>query len=224
MGAGALQHRAAQGGVSAGVGDDLRHYALDDAVFIAAQSELHLHGVALGVDKDALGTGQLDLYGPFGEIRDQSGVVLDSHVLLTAEAAAHQAVADLHLVGAQAQHPHDLVLGIVGALVRGEDHHAVFLRICHSALRLQKGVLRPGGGEPPGQNMLGFGDGQRGVSPLDVLVGQQVALLVDQGCVGEHGLPGAADHGKLLVIHLHQRLGLGQNFRSLGGHQANRIA
>ena len=72
--------------------------------------------------------------------------------------------------------------------------------------------------------MLGFGDGQRGVSPLDVLVGQQVALLVDQGCVGEHGLPGAADHGKLLVIHLHQRLGLGQNFRSLGGHQANRIA
>ena len=150
-------------------------------------------------------------------------MVLDRHVLLAAEAPAHQAVADLYLLRRQAQHAHGLVLGVIGALVRGEDHDPVSVGIGHGALRLQEGVLRPGGGEVLGQHMLRLGDGLRRVAPLDVLVGQQIPGPVDQGGVGQHGLPGAADHGQLLIVHLHQRLGLGQDLRRLRRHQADGV-
>ena len=224
VGAGALQHRTAQGGVGSGVGDDLGGHALDDAVFVTAQGEFHLHGVALGVDQNALRPAQLDLHRALRQIGDQGGVVLDRHILLAAEAAAHQAVADLYPLGGQAQHAHGLVLGVIGALVRGEDHHAIPVGIGHGALRLQESVFRPGGGETLCQHIFGLGDSLRRIAPLDVLVGQQVALPVDQRRVGQHGLPGAADRLQRLIVHLHQRLGLGQDLRCLGGYQADGVA
>ena len=151
-------------------------------------------------------------------------MVLDGHILLAAEAAAYQAVAHFHLLRREAQHPHDLVLGIVGTLIRGEDHDAVPVGISHGALRLQEGMLRPGSGEALGQNVLGLGDGLRRVAPLDVLVGQEVPLPVHQRRVRQHGLPGAADHGQLLIVHLHQGLGLGQNLLGLRRHDADGVA
>ena len=223
MGAGPLQHRPAQRGVGPGVGDDLGGHALDDAVLVAADGELHLHGVTLGVDQNALRPGELHLHRALGQVRDQGGVVLDRHVLLAAEAAAHQAVADLHFFRRQSQHPHGLVLGVVGALVCGEDHDPVPVGIGHGALRLQEGVFRPGCGEVLGQHMLRFGDGLCRVTPLDVLVGQQVPGPVDQGSVWQHGLPGTADHGQLLIVHFHQGLGLGQDLRCLRRHQADGV-
>ena len=116
------------------------------------------------------------------------------------------------------------MLGVVSALVRGKDHDPLPVGIGHGALRLQEGVLCPGSGESLGQNVLGLCDGLRRVAPLDVLVGQQVAVLMDQGRVRQHGLPGRADHGQLLIVHLHQGLGLGQDLRCLGGHQADGVA
>ena len=175
------------------------------------------------MDQNTLRPGELHLHRALRQIGDQGGVVLDGHVLLAAEAAAHQAVADLHPLRRQSQHPHDLVLGVVGALVRGEDHDPVIVGIGHGALRLQEGVLRPGGGEVLGQHVLRFGDGLRRIAPLDVLVGQQVPGPVDQGGVRQHGLPGIADHGQLLIVHLHQGLGLGQDLRCLRRHQADGV-
>ena len=145
MGAGPFQHRPAQRGVGSGVGDALRRHALNDAVFIAAQREFHLHGVTLGMDQQTFRPGELHLYRALCEIGDQCGVVLDRYVLLAAEAAAHQTVADLHLLRRQVQHSHDFVLGIVCALIRGEHQNAIPIGTGHGALRFQKGVFRPGG-------------------------------------------------------------------------------
>ena len=71
MGAGPLQHRAAQRGISAGIGDDGGLDALDDAVFVTTQSEIHIHGVTLGMNQNALSPGQLHLAGPAGQIGNQ---------------------------------------------------------------------------------------------------------------------------------------------------------
>ena len=82
VGAGPFQHRPAQRGVGPGVGDALRRHALNDAVFIAAQREFHLHGVTLGMDQQTFRPGELHLYRALCEIGDQRGVVLDRYVLL----------------------------------------------------------------------------------------------------------------------------------------------
>ena len=224
VGTGPLQHRPAQGGVGSGVGNDVGGYALDDAVLVTAHGELHLHGVPLGMDEDAFRTGEPAFYRTLGEIGHQGGVVLDGDVLLAAEAAAHQQVLHLHLLHRQAQHGGSLVLGIVGALVRGENHHAVPVRVSYGALRFQKGMLRVWRIELPGQHMLAFGDGKCGVAPLDVLVGHEVAALVNQGRIRQHGLLGRADGLQHLVVHLHQFLGLLQNLLGLGGNDADGVS
>ena len=224
VGAGALQDGAAQRGVSAGVGNDFRSHALDDAVFVAAQAELHLHGMALGMDENAFRAGQLDLHGALGQIGDEGGVVLDGDVLLAAEAAANQTVADFYLFGGQTQHSHGLVLGVVGALVGGEDHHTVAVGIGHGALRLQECVFRPGGREALGQHVFALCNGFRRIAALNVLVGQQIAGCVDQRRVGQHGLARGAHHGQLFVVHPHQLLGLRQDLRRFGGHKADGVA
>ena len=190
VGAGPLQHRPAQGGVGPGIGDDVGGYPLDDAVLVASHGKFHFHGVPLGVDEEALRPCELALHRPLGEIRRQGGVVLDGHVLLAAEAAAHQQVFYLYLLKRQAQHGGGFVLGVVGPLVSGEDHDPVPVRVGHGALRLQEGVLGVGGVELPGEDVFALGDGEGGVAPLDVLVGHEVAGLVDQGRAGQHGFLG----------------------------------
>ena len=136
VGAGALENGAAQGGVGAGVGDDLHGHALDVALVVAAHGDLNVHGVALGMDQNALGAGELHLHRSAGEVGNQGRVVLHGHILLAAEAAAHQHVLYLHLFHGKAEHGRRLVLGVVGALVGGEDHHAVAIHVGHGALRL----------------------------------------------------------------------------------------
>ena len=70
-------------------------------------------------------------------------MVLDRYILLATEAAAHQTVPHPHLFRRKAQHSHDLVLGIIGTLIRGKDGDALPLRVRHGTFRLQKGVLCP---------------------------------------------------------------------------------
>ena len=67
MGAGPLQHRAAQAGIGAGIRHHLGLYALNDAVLIAPQGEFHIHGVALGMDQDAFLAGELAFHRPAGQ-------------------------------------------------------------------------------------------------------------------------------------------------------------
>ncbi|MPM42921.1 hypothetical protein SDC9_89593 [bioreactor metagenome] len=223
MGTGPLQHRPSQRRIGSGIRNDLRRHALNDAVFIAAHGKLHLHGMPLGVDEDALGSAELCLDRTLCEIRHQRSQMLHGHVLLAAEAAAHQQVFDLHLFSGQAQHPHGLVLRVICPLVRGPDHHAVLLRERHGALRLQKRVLCPGCGKVLRQHIFRSRNGLRWIAPLDMLVGQKISRPVDQRRIRQHGLLWAADHGQFLVVHLHEGLRLFQELLRLSGHNTDGV-
>lgn len=85
-------------------------------------------------------------------------------------------------------------------------------------------MLRIGRGKAAGQHMGTAGDGQGGVAPLDVLVGEEVAGLVDQGGVEGHGLLRGADRRQHLVLHLDHPLGLLQDLLALGGHNADGVS
>ena len=66
MGTCPLQHGAAQGRICPGICGDLCLDSLNQTVVIAAHSDGHLHGVALGMDEDALLPAELHLYRPTG--------------------------------------------------------------------------------------------------------------------------------------------------------------
>ena len=109
MGAGALEYRAAEGGEGSGVGDDACLHALDDTVLVTAHGEVHVEGVALRVNQDRLGAGELHLHRDAGDVGDQGGVMLDGHVLLAAEAAADELVLDEAVIVVDAEHRGALV-------------------------------------------------------------------------------------------------------------------
>ena len=89
------------------------------------------------MDEDGLLTAELEFHGLAGQIAQQRGVVLDGHILLAAEAAAHQTVLHTAVVVVHPQHSRALVHGGVGTLVAGEQlHAAVVQRQSHAALRL----------------------------------------------------------------------------------------
>ena len=227
MGAGALQHGAAQGGERAGVGHHAGLHALNDAVFVAAHGEVHVEGVALGVYQNGLLPAELELDRPAAQIAQQRSVVLHGHILLAAEAAAHQAVLHLAVVVVHAQHGRAFVHGGVGALVGGQQPHAaVIQRQRHAALRLQKGVLRPRGGEVLGQHILRAFDSALRVAAGDVLVRLHVALvaLEHQRRTGRGGLGGAVDGGEHLVLHLHQLFGGLHRLLIHGADQCHAVA
>ena len=179
MGAGSFQHRAAQRGVGARIGNDLHHDALNDGIFIAAHGDLDVHGVTLGVDQDAFRAAQLHLDRSAGEIGHQCRVVLDGHILLAAEAAAHQHILHPNLLIGQTQHGRGLVLGVVGALVGGEDLHMAVLHEGHGTFRLQEGMLGPRCAEFILQNIFRLGDGRFRIAAADVFQRQQVSVLMD---------------------------------------------
>ena len=150
-------------------------------------------------------------------------MVLYRYVLLASKAAAHQLVFHHHLLLAHGQHGGGFVLGVVGALVRGVDQHPVPLGQGYRAFRLQEGVLRKGGMEGAPHHIAGIGDGLAGVSPVHLLMGQQVAAGMQLGGVVRHGFRRAGDGYKRLVIHLHQGLGLLEDLRGLCHHQTDGV-
>ena len=137
MGTGALQHRTTQRRKRAGIGHHAGLDALNDAVFITAHGELHVKAVALGMYQNGFLTAQLELDRLFRQIAQQRRVMLDRHVLFSAEAAADQHILHMAVVVVHPQHRGTLVEGGMGALVRGQQlHTAVFHGKRHAALRL----------------------------------------------------------------------------------------
>ena len=226
MGAGPLQHRPSQRGKGTGVGHHAGLDPLNDAVFIAAHGEVHVEAVALGVDQDGFLPGQLHLHRHPGDIRQQGGVVLDGHILLAAEAAAHQHILDLAVVIVHPQHGGALVHGGVRALVRGQQADAaVFQGQSNAALRLQEGVLGPGGVEVLGQHIFCILDSAVCVAPGDVLIGLNVALvpLEHQGRVRGGSLLGTVHGREDLIFYLHQLLGGLQGLLLPGADQGHGV-
>ena len=223
MGAGSLQHRAAQRGIGAGVSDDLRLHALNKAVIIAAHGDGHLHGVALGVNEDALLSGELHLHRAAGQIGDQRSVVLNGHVLFAAEAAAHQHIGDMDFLLGNAQHNRGFPRGVVGALIGGENGHAVPLPIGHGALRLQKSMLCIGRFVVVHQHIVRIPNGLIGVAAGHMLFAEQIAGLMHQRRKGLGCISGAEHRLQRLILHLHQLFCLFQYLRRFRRHKADGI-
>ena len=227
VGTGPLQHRPAQRRERAGIGHHAGLHALDDTVFVAAHGELHVHAVAFGVDEDGLLSAELHLHRHPRHVGHQGRVVLHGHVLLTAEAAAHQHILHLTVLIVHAQHGRAFVHGGVGALVGGQQPHAaVVQRQRHAALRLQKGVFCPRRMELLRQYIFRLGDGPCRVPAGHVLVGLHVALflLEHQRRAGRRRLSGIMHRRQHLVLHLHQLLGGLQRLLIPRAHQRHRVA
>ena len=224
MGAGPLQHRPAQGGVGPGVEPDIAVQPRKDAVFVAAQGEGALHGVALRVEMDGFLPAEPRLDGALELPGRQGADVLDGHVLLAAEAAAHQHVLHHHPLRLPAEHDGDLPAGVVDALVGAENLHAALVREGHRALRLQKRVLGEGRAEGP-RDPVGRGRQRgRGVAPGDVAGLAEVSRAVHLRRVRGHGLGDGGDGLQHLIVDLDLLLGGLQDLLGLGHHQADGVA
>ena len=163
MGAGPLENGAAEGRKRAGIGHDLRLHALNDTVFVAADRKIHPERVALGMHEQRLGSRELHLDRQMRHVGNERGVVLDGHVLFSAEAAAHELVFDLNLLCAQQQRT--LMQRRMGRLVGRQQHHvAVSVNIGNRALWLQERVLGPRRFKVPGDHVFGCCDRARRVA------------------------------------------------------------
>ena len=118
MGAGALQHRSAQGRISACVKIDLAVQSREDPVLVTSQGKCALHGMALRMEINGFLPGECNLHRPVHLQRRQRRNMLGGHVLLAAKAAAHQLVLHHHAFRIPSQHDGDLMPRIIDALVR----------------------------------------------------------------------------------------------------------
>ena len=149
MRTGALEHRTAQRRVGAGVKVDLAVQTGKVALGVAAQRKGAVHGVALGMERERLGTRELALHRTLELIGSKRGQVLDRNVLLAAKTAAHKHGLDNHTLGlvVPAKHVGALFARIVGTLVGRLHLDAVLVREGDGALGLQEGMLGKGRGK-----------------------------------------------------------------------------
>ena len=225
MRAGALQNRPAQGGVGPAVGDEQRLHGQEFAVLVAGGGHVHLHGVALGVDVEALLPGELHLHGPARGPGHQRRVMLHAHVLLAAEAAAHQLGLAAHLFRRQLEHAADFLLLVVDRLAGGvHQKPAVAVRDADGAFRLHEGMVGHRGGIVPGDHVRRLRDRLVHVAPAQHLLGEDVAVFVQPGRVLLHGLARIGEGRELGVGHVHQAEHLVQRLLVIGGHQHDRVA
>ena len=115
--AGTLQNRPAEGGIGPCIKEDLAVKTGKLPVFIAAERESGLHGVALGMEIDGLLPGKMNLHSSFVRPGCERRDVLRGDILLSAEAPADELILDNHPLRIPAEHDRNLAPCVVGALV-----------------------------------------------------------------------------------------------------------
>ena len=232
MRAGTLEHRAAQRRVGAGVKVDLAVQTGKVALGVAAQRKGAVHGMALGMESERLGTRELALHGTLELICGERGQVLDGHVLLAAKAAAHKHGLDDHALGlvVPAKHVGTLFARVVGTLVGRLHLDAVLVREGDGALGLQEGMLGKGRGKALRHGERALCQRLGGVAARHVTALAHVVLelhcvakgkeaVVQAWGVGGLGLGDVAHGLQRLVIDLYELLGLLERRLVLGNHQ-----
>ena len=193
--------------------------------------------MALGVERERLGTRELALHGTLELICGERGQVLDGHVLLAAEAATHEHGLDDHTLGfaIPAKHVGTLFARIVGALVGRLHLDAVLVREGDGALGLQEGMLGKGRGKALRHGKRALRQRLGGVAARHVTALAHVVLelhcvakgkeaVVQARGVGSPGLDNVTHGLQRLVINLYELLGLLERRLVLGDHQHNGIA
>ena len=237
MRTGALEHRAAQRRVGAGVKVDLAIQTGKVALGVATQCKGTVHGVALGMECKRLGTSELALHRTLELIGSERGQVLDGHVLLAAKAAAHEHGLDDHTLGfaIPAKHVGALFARIVGALVGRLHLDAVLVREGDGALGLQEGMLGKGCGKALCHGKRALRQRLGGVAARHMAALAHVVLelhrvakgkktVVQARGVGRLGLDNVTHGLQRLVINLYELLGLLERRLVLGNHQHDGIA
>ena len=237
MRAGALEHRAAQRRVGAGIKVDLAVQAGKVALGVATQRKGAVHGVALGMERERLGAGELALHRTLELIGSKRGQVLDGHVLLAAKAAAHEHGLDDHALGlvVPAKHVGALFARVVGALVGRLHLDTVLVREGHGALGLQEGMLGKGRGKALRHGKRALGQRLGGIAARHVTALAHVVLELHGIAKGKEAVVQArrvggpcldnVTHGlQRLVVDLHELLGLLECRLVLGNHQHDGVA
>ena len=237
MRAGALEHRAAQRRVGAGIKVDLAVQTGKVALGVAAQRKGAVHGMALGMERERLGAGELALHRTLELIGSKRGQVLDGHVLLAAKAAAHEHGLDDHALGlvVPAKHVGALFARVVGALVGRLHLDTVLVREGHGALGLQEGMLGKGRGKALRHGKRALGQRLGGVTARHVTALAHVVLELHGIAKGKEAVVQArrvggpcldnVTHGlQRLVVDLHELLGLLECRLVLGNHQHDGVA
>ena len=192
--------------------------------------------MALGMERERLGTRELALHGTLELICGERGQVLDGHVLLAAKAAAHEHGLDDHALGLviPAKHMGALFARIVGALVGRLHLDAVLVREGDGALGLQEGMLGKGRGKALRHGERALCQRLGGVAARHVTALAHVVLelhrvakgkeaVVQARGVGSLGLGDIAHGLQRLVINLYELLGLLERRLVLGNHQRDGV-
>ena len=114
--ASALQHRAAQRGVRAGIGHQAHAHGSQLTVFVASGGAIDFHGMALGMDAQAFVAAQRELHRPPTMPGQKRRVMLHRHIFLAAKSSADKFTDDAHLFARDAEHAHNLAMIVVDAL------------------------------------------------------------------------------------------------------------
>ena len=237
MRAGALEHRAAQRRVGAGVKVDLAVQTGKVALGVAAQRKGAVHGRTLGMESKRLGARELALHRTLELICGERGQVLDGHVLLAAKAATHEHGLDDHALGlvVPAKHVGALFARIVGTLVGRLHLDAVLIREGHGALGLQEGMLGKGRGKALRHGKRALGQRLGGITARHVAALAHVVLELHGIAKGKEavvqargvfgpGLDNVAHGLQRLVVNLYELLGLLECRLVLGNHQYDGVA
>ena len=237
MRAGALEHRAAQRRVGAGVKVDLAVQAGKVALGVAAQRKGAVHGMALRMERKRLSARELALHRTLELICGERGQMLDGHVLLAAKATTHEHGLDDHALGlvVPAKHMGTLFARVVGALVGRLHLDAVLVREGNGALGLQEGMLGKGRGKALRHGERALRQRLGGVAARYVTALAHVVLELHRVAKGKEavmqargvGSPGLDNvtHGlQRLVINLYELLGLLERRLVLGNHQHDGVA
>ena len=181
--------------------------------------------MALDVIIQRLLTGILQLHRAFCQPGRQHRIGLNGHVLLAAEAAAHQRSPRVHLFGGQVQHFGALALHIVDRLAGGIDQDAVLpLGKGHGTLRLQKAVLLPAGPVLARHHISGGTDGCIRVSAPKGGAAHHIAVGVDERRIKLQGVLRGRDGRERGIVHLDKGGNLIQCIRVFGGYHGKDIA
>ena len=219
MGAGSLKHRASKAGVCSRIGDNNRLHGRKSAVFVTGRSEIHFHGVALGMYGYAFLSCEFYLNGASCFLGKKGGMMLYAHIFLASEASAYHGSRYTYLLKGQSKGVGTFPLGLVYALVAAYYVYAAVLGKCYGTFGLHKCMFRKGHAVMVRYHIFTFGYGLVGVSPNKVLRSQQVAFHMHKGCVLLHGFFGRkySLHGFIFNLY-----GLFSFFKYFGSFRRNK--
>ncbi len=169
--------------VGAGAGQH-RHSAGDQgAILLETHFHLQYLWVPAARHEEFLPARVFDLHRPAGGQREGGADVLQQHLLLATEAAAHARFDDTHALDRYLQDHRHLAAGMERHLRAGADHQAVIrIEPRDRDVRLEHGMLLAGGAEFVLQHQVRRAEPVRDVAELLVNRGGDVVLrIMDAG-------------------------------------------